>query len=488
MKGLSRMMVAAGWALAAIGGRTAEEPLVALLAAASAPTNAPQSVARPPQSAALAAMPAGGWSWDELAKMAGARVDEAKILTIRAAAKRSAVDADLAWKDPQLRLAHAWEDSRERSTRESPANGDGGTYTAGVRFYVANPFINRYVRRAGDAEVEALEARAKTAQYAVYCEVKSLCLEEERLRREQLRRKEAGELWERMRLCLERRMAEGIVKSPLDVIQAEVAREKARAQAEEAFLARRQVRRQLAFYTGLSERGLQIRYTPPEPPGTNAAFAAVLAETALARRPDLVGARAELVAAQANVGAAKMAHLPWFDFVEGTYSHNASSERIWSGSTTPVRGRKRGFEDEWQVRVGITVPIFTWFGDAVKASRSLEEAHSVRVASLAESVRHEIESALDDFGVADRRFVRLSDTGRAFVKRMQARLDEFAATTAVKPDDICRAQLELLDYRKFKDEAEYEWVSRILLLETVSGGPLPYGAELKPVAEGKVAP
>ena len=86
---------------------------------------------------------------------------------------------------------------------------------------------------------------------------------------------------------------------------------------------------------------------------------------------------------------------------------------------------------------------------------------------------------------ADARFVRLSDQGVAFVKRMQARLEEFAKTSAVQPDDICRAQLELLDYRKFKDEAEYEWVSRILLLETVSGGPLPYGAEktVPPAAE-----
>ena len=46
----------------------------------------------------------------------------------------------------------------------------------------------------------------------------------------------------------------------------------------------------------------------------------------------------------------------------------------------------------------------------------------------------------------------------------------------MKPDDVCRAQIELLDYRSFKDEAEFDWVERILMLETVSGGPLPYNA------------
>lgn len=428
---------------------------------------------------------APGMTWDELARRAGERVDEAKIQFIRAAAKRQQVDADLAWKDPQLRLGHTWDDSRERSTGERPANGDGGTYTAGVRFYVANPFLNRYVRRAGDAQVEALEARGKTAQYAVYCEVKSLCLEEERLRREQRRRDESSKLWERVRQCLERRLYEGVVKSPLDALKAEVAREKARAQAEEAALARRQIRRQIAFYTGIPERELNILYTPPEPPSTNKTFAAALCQVALARRPDLVGARAELAAAKANVGAAKAAHLPWFDFVEGTYSHDATWERTWSGAGKALRGRKVGHEDAWQLRMGITVPIFTWFGGSVKATQSLVEANDVRVKSLAESLQHEISCALDDFVAADARFVRLSDQGVAFVKRMQARLEEFAKTSAVQPDDICRAQLELLDYRKFKDEAEYEWVSRILLLETVSGGPLPYGAEktVPPAAE-----
>ena len=423
------------------------------------------------------AAPVKGFSWDELARKAGERVDEAKIQFIRAAAKRQQVDADLAWKDPQLRLGHTWEDSRERSTGERPANGDGGTYTIGARFYVANPFINRYVRRAGDAQVEALEARAKTAQYAVYCEVKSLCLEEERLRREQRRRDEASQLWERVRQCLERRLDKGVVKSPLDALQAEIAREKARAQADEASLARRQVRRQIAFYTGIPERELSIRYTPPEPPTTNRTFTAALCQVALARRPDLVGARAELAAAQANVGAAKAAHLPWFDFVEGTYSHDSTWERTWSGAGKSLRGHKIGHEDDWQIRVGITVPIFTWLGGSVKANQNLVEANDVRVKSLAESLQHEINCAMDDYRAADARFTRLSDEGLAFVKRMQARLEEFAKTSAVQPDDICRAQLELIDYRKFKDEAEYEWVSRILLLETVSGGPLPYGAE-----------
>lgn len=458
--------------------------VVALAAAirAEAPAEAPVSSAP-----SVPARPAGGWSWDELARLAGERADKAKIEFLKAAARRQKLDADLAWKDPQLRIGRTWEDSWQRSRhrfpdiRERPENGSGDTYTATLRLYISNPFVNHYVRRAGEASIQSLEARAKAEQYAIYCEVKSLCLEEERLKREHARRTEAETLWTRVRQCLDRRMKEGVVKSPLDAVKAEIARERAAARAEEAAQERRQIRREIAFLAGIPERELAIRYTPPEPPSTNVAFAAALAEVAFARRPDLVGALAELESARANVGAAKAAHVPWFDFVEGSYSRSSGRERDWGsykylGVEWPDRGHRRDHEDDWQIRAAITLPIFTWFGSSVKMSRLVEDAADVRVQGLRAAIRNEVECALDDFRASDLRYARISKDGIAFLKKMETRLSEFAESAAVKPDDVCRAQIELLDYRSFKDEAEFDWVERILMLETVSGGPLPYNA------------
>ena len=459
--------------------------VIALAAAirAEAPAEAPASSAQ-----SVPARPAGGWSWDELARLAGERADKAKIEFLKAAARRQKLDADLAWKDPQLRIGHTWEDSWQRSRhrhpdlREMPENGSGDTYTATLRLYISNPFVNHYVRRAGEASIQSLEARAKAEQYAIYCEVKSLCLDEERLKREHARRVEAEMLWTRVRQCLDRRMKEGVVKSPLDAVKAEIARERASARADEAAQERRQIRREIAFLAGIPERELVIRYTPPEPPSTNVAFAAALAEVAFARRPDLVGALAELESARANVGAAKAAHVPWFDFVEGSYAHSSGRERDWGSYKSSLgnefldRGHKHDHSDDWQIRAAITLPIFTWFGSSVKMSRLVEDAADVRVQGLRAAIKNEVECALDDFRASDLRYARISKDGIAFLKKMEARLSEFAESAAVKPDDVCRAQIELLDYRSFKDEAEFDWVERILMLETVSGGPLPYNA------------
>lgn len=439
------------------------------------------------EKSAAPAKPSGGWTWDALARLAGERADKAKMEFLKAAVRRQKLDADLAWKDPQLRIGHTWEDSRQRTShpnsieRERPENGSGGTYTAALRVYISNPFVNRYVRRAGEASVQSLEARAKAEQYAVYCEVKSLCLEEERLKREQARRTEAIELWSRVRQCLDRRMKQGVIKSPLDAVKAEIAHERALAQAEEAARERRLVRREIAFLAGIPERWLEIRYSPPEPPGTNVAFAAALSEMAFARRPDLVGALAELESARAGVGAAKAARLPWFDFVEGSYAHSSGIERDWAsykygGIEWPDRGRKRDRADDWQIRAAISLPVFTWFGGSVKMSRLVADAADVRVQGLRAAIGNEVECALDGFRVSDARFARVSRSAAAFLKKMESRLSEFAQSAAVKPDDVCRAQIELLDYRSFKDEAEFDWIRSILLLETVSGGPLPYDA------------
>ena len=109
-------------------------------------------------------------------------------------------------------------------------------------------------------------------------------------------------------------------------------------------------------------------------------------------------------------------------------------------------------------------------------SRLVEDAADVRVQGLRAAIKNEVECALDDFRASDLRYARISKDGIAFLKKMEARLSEFAESAAVKPDDVCRAQIELLDYRSFKDEAEFDWVERILMLETVSGGPLPYNA------------
>lgn len=428
-----------------------------------------------------------GWSWDELARLAGARADKAKVELLKAVAKRQSVEDGLAWKDPQLRLGHTWTDSHNHSwdgnmdlpLPSRPENGDGETWTAGVRFYISNPFVNRQLRRQGDAQVEAREARAQAEAYAVYCEVKSLCLDEEFARREEQFRRDELALVQTIRDVNASRLEQGVSRSPVDALKAEIARERTSLQIEDALLARARTRSQIAFLTGIPVQELKIRYTPPEPPATNAAYGAVLVETAFARRPDLARAMAEYEAAQAGVGAAQAANIPWFDFVEGSYAHQSADEVNWgtekfNGMRYARRGRKSSHDDDWQLRLAMTVPIFTWFGNSVKRSKLVAEAADVRVQALRAAIENEVGTALAAFRVADARFVHLSDDGAAFLAKMERRLEDCAAESAIPPEDVAKARLELLGYRRMRARSEFEWIRGILLLESVSGGALPH--------------
>ncbi len=421
-----------------------------------------------------------GWSWEELARRAGLRADKAKVELMKAAVRRQRVSADLAWKDPQLRLARSWEDSRDRRYGFGPENGDGDSMTIGMRFYVSNPFVNRQLRRQGDAQVESLEANAKAEAYAVYCEVKTLCLEAEFLRRDTSFRREELELVSRIRDENIKRLENGVASSPLDALRAETTRERVILKLSEVEQSLRRTRDQIAFLAGVPEQELRIRYTPPEPPTTNASYRAVLVETAFLRRPDLAGALADYEAARAGVGVAKAAYMPWFDFIEGSYSHQTSSRRdfdyrdTYSAKDVLFHDTKRNREDEWQVRVALSVPIFTWIGDSVKNSRRVADFADARVQSLRQAIETEISSAFASYCASDVRFVRLSDNGGAFLKQMEGRLAEYSRAASVRPEDVDKAQLEFLDYRRLKAMSEYDWIRAILLLESVSGGPLPH--------------
>ena len=168
----------------------AAEPSLAELLAEPVPQAANDGIEVAPPAEEDIQAPEGGWGWDELARRAGQRADEAKVQFIRAAAKRQQLDGDLSWKDPQLRLGQSWDDTRDRTTGRPPANGDGDSFKAGLRFYIANPFVNRYVRRAGDARIEALEQEVATLSRSDQISRDANREEAERLERIEQRRRE----------------------------------------------------------------------------------------------------------------------------------------------------------------------------------------------------------------------------------------------------------------------------------------------------------
>jgi len=449
----------------------------AVAAEAAAVTNAP---------------PAEGYAWEALARLAAANCSAAKALLLDAEAERHQAAVDTGWKNPQLRLGEHWGDEEEvtssraalraypdevgRPTRPYNRYGEWGdkTYdgsTVGLRVYTANPFVNHWLRKRGAASARALEEESKETAYAVFCEVRSLCLEAEAAREEIALLEQMARFREQTRDFRQEQSTAGVADA-LALIRAETRLAAIGSEIREKQTARQQVLRRIAVLTGLPVEQLRLRPTDfSRQVRSEYLDGAVLTDMAFMRRPDLTRAQQEKEAAEHGVKAAQAGNIPWFEYVEGTYEEEdgtlTSSEPYVSGHDTSSRE-----ESEWQVRVAVTLPVFNWLGDEVRLSRSRLAAAKARADGLYETVRAEVSGVLDDYRAARAERDRLAKDGRRLQEMMSAQIDGLAKEPTVRRDDVLAAREELAAYQKVCLKAERECLRMEQYLETVSGGTL----------------
>lgn len=436
--------------------------------------------------------PAEGYAWTTLARMAAANSSAAKALLLEAQAERYQAAVDTGWRNPQLRAGHAWGDEDEvmpartgwrtypnevgqpsrpftkyRETEDRSFDSD----SIGLRVYTANPFVNRWLRKRGAASARALEAESKEEAYAVFCEVRTLCLETDLLREEIALLEQMTEVRVQIRDA-RREQSEAGVTSPLDLIRAETRLASLQSEIREKQTARQQLVRRIAVLAGIPVA--QVRLCPrgsAQPVAAAYLDTAVLSDLAFMRRPDLTRCEREKEAAEHGVKAARAGQIPWLEYVEGTYSeedgHTCQYEQYYSGHDYTSRN-----QTEWQVRVAVTIPVFNWLGDEVKLSRTQLAAAEARLQGLYETIRAEIDGVLEDYRSAHAERDRLAGECERLCQTMTARIDALEHEPAIKREDVLAAREELIAYRRVCLKAEREWLLMTQYLETVSGGSL----------------
>lgn len=441
------------------------------LPAAVAPTDAPVGAAVP-------APPPDGFDWDVLARLAAADSTEARALLLDAEATRYQTAVDTGWRNPRLSSGRHWGQEDETSTEIGASSRtaewqerDFNGYTAALRVYTANPFVNRWLRRRGAADAQAKEEEAKEASYAIFCEVKSLCLEAEISRGEIDLLQQMVSLREQA-CALRREQSDAGVVSALQLIRSETRLAALRAEISERQTGRQQLIRRLAILTGIPSNQLRLR--PAEPARqVKPAYLdeAALTELAFLRRPDLIRAQREQDAAEHAVRAARAGQIPWFEYVEAqceaesadTYSYEQNDARYDSSQKD---------ETEWQIRAAVTLPVFNWLGDEIRLTRTELAAAKARVHGLYEQIRREVGGVLQDYCSARAERDRIASDCERLRSAMTARIDALAAEPTVRSEEVLAAREELLEYVRVCMKAEQEGQRLTQYLETVSGGPL----------------
>lgn len=469
----------AGSLLAMLAGCAATQPpvLPAVLPFAEPDSSTPAEAAD-----ALPPPPSTGYDWDILARRAAERSGEAKALWLEAVADRGQIAVDTAWRDPQLQLG-----SRTGSTDENTydhrsavpdvttpyqwENHDSDAYEAGARLYVANPFVNRWLRQRGESAARAKEAASQEASYAAYCEVRSLCLEAAALRAEIDVLAEMAQCRKAARDLRTQQAAAGQANA-LDVIRAVTDFSTLRADIREKINEYRALVRRISMLADVPVSQIRLR-APAAVSLTSGRVPAadVLADLAFARRPDLAQAKHAKDVAKAGLGAAKADLIPWFDYVEGGYSSEDTRinayERDLSGYDQTDRDAT-----EWQINLAINVPIFGWDGKEVRVARTRATAAETRLRALLADTRAEIAGVRADYlrACADRD--RIVAEARPVQRIMEAKIAEMEQAAGVDQADLLAAREEVAAYRLVSLKAERECLRLEQQLESLVGGPL----------------
>lgn len=436
--------------------------------------------------------PAEGYAWDDLARRAADRSGEAEALLLEALAERHQAAVDTAWRDPQLRLGiHRGELEEETAGRLATTTDpwlpaappepelrprewetrDTSGYEAGLRVYVENPFVNQWLRKRGAATAQAKEAESQEAAYAVYCEVRGLCLEAAALRAEIDLLGQIAALRTQARDIRSRQAAAGVAHA-FDLIGAVTRVAAIRSDLREKEAEHRRILRQIAILADVPAE--QIRLRPPAAetlPDAAAWEPEALAGLALARRPDLARREREQAAAAHGVRAAQAGLLPWFDYVEGTYEGESAQAEAYEDYTTGFDQTDRE-TTEWQLRFAVNIPIFGWDGKEVRLTRAQLAAAAARTGSLRAQIRAEVSGVHGDYlrACADRD--RLAAESRQVQAVMTAKIDALAREPSVPPEDLLAAREDVVAYARVLLQADRECLRLAQWLETVTGGPL----------------
>ena len=423
----------------------------------------------------VAVLPPDGFSFEDIAALARDRSDEAAQCLLDAESRLLKTRLQTAWKAPQLRLGRSEED--DSTLRESgdwtrlgldglpsceSEDGSATSYSAALRIPLSNPVASRWMRRQGMAETQALCVEAQGAASAAYDKAMSLCLDAEILRRRIALDEERLALLAQRAELQEQRKREGIGETPLAELQAAAQREKRQAELFDGTLEHAQVLRNLSVLSGVPVDQLVFRDD-----ALDGLFAKVpdeaFAEEALERHPDVQMATLELEAALAEERSIRARRIPWFDFVEGSYSwEDSDSTERSNDSLWP--GRQSGESDEWQVRVGVSIPVFSWFGDEADLARQRRRHAEFRLQQVRARVKTEIRGLQEDCAKAREEYARLQETLDSFRKR----LDDNLAQDPDSGDPLERLALqdEFTAFRRILLQTEGRFCHLRLLLNS----------------------
>lgn len=409
---------------------------------------------------ALATLSAEPLTVERAVELALANSPTFKAVSQRVPEEQARGDAALALENPQLRVQNLRSDNLLTpglTGQPSSAHPFGGT-SLWLRWAPPNPWVGTALRAEARSRIAEAEAEVERARRTLIAEVK---------------KRHAAVLSYDQQVALARQAVE--LKAQLaKLVRQQVARQSARALDEhladlEALDARAQVtelsrKRREAMGELLVELGLGLADEPAlagEPPAclAPAEEAETLADRAAEADPTVRVHRARAAAAAAQRQEARMALVPWLDYLQAGYVL-ASDDRPAYGS----------------LRFGVSLPLLNWNGRKVDMLSARRQQEDSEAEAALRKLRREVEDVLADVRDDAELVARYREAEPLLVAESGPGLDAALAAGASSLVEVAQLRAKSLAARRASLKAELHCQLALVELERLAP-PHPQGVE-----------
>ena len=367
------------------------------------PLRPPPATPPPPRPVSAPPMPETGYTWRELVRHAvTADPDHAAILAeARAEYFRYKSKTDL--QDLRLSFDYARRDTSSSNddldsfgaSRRQRSDGTRGRYGTDLRFFVPNPFVDRHIRRTGEAAQREVESEADVLKqeiaWTVYELVQEILREERVLEVLRAREQVLTEWTAHLKVRKDAHVA-----TQADVLSLDLQRIRLKATLQKTRMAAQAARRGLQVLTQIPDEQLRLdmRETDWQAMLTSLTDEPKLLEEAFARSAELAVARAAYAKARAMLDTAKARQIPWFAYVQAGYVSRDSDDTGYRSDGE--RSTSSGDSDEWAAQLAVNLPVFAWMSSEKKMASAEMEAALLRETGIRQRIRNEISGGLTD--------------------------------------------------------------------------------------------
>ena len=373
---------------------------------------------------------------------------------------------DLCWRDPELRFASDFGDETEYEPGNGTRHQDIVEYGASLRFYISNPFVNRWVKKQASLNAASILSVRDELAYAVRSETLVKCYEAAVLEDQRLYAETTLAL--KKKICARyRELEKEGFAYPLRILKAELDLAEEEQEADRLRREHRNALYQISLLTGLDIENIRLEpidsQTLPDPQSLDVDS---LTETALRMRPDLQSIRCEIDLARNEVEIAKARQIPWFDFVEGGVRDRNADSTSYSASGVRHSDSDR---DEWLFRTALSLPFFSWKGHETALARALLNEARSKEALVMTTIRGEIRNARDNYADSFDTRTRMREKTADYLSQFKQALQEIDNSKAVIETDIMNTEEQLTSYQQGVRRYFYECVKLRIYLESLTG-------------------